>query len=163
MDKTTFGIEGVSLKYNSKKLEFEKPIHCWLWVVTYCRKNKYYIITNKPLSKGIYEQLRAVISPKKVSSRDLYDAIGYHVNSIKYLNRLRTGFPRFNLWGKHDGAVTQAEADHAREKMAKLHSSYLRAKRKNKKQGVIVNTKTVRKKNSNNDEPRRKLTLNKTK
>lgn len=168
MDNATFGIDGVSLKYNSKKLQFEKPIHCWLWVVTYCRKNKFRILTNKPLSRNIYEQIRAVISPKKVSSRELYDAIGFHVNSIKYLNRIRAGAQRFNLWGKPDGRVTESEADHARKRMVELHSMYLRSRRKNKKQGIIINQKVGRgtrqsTSDDKGDKPKRVLTLNKTK
>jgi sRNA-binding protein len=98
----------------------------------------------------------------------LYDAIGFHVNSIKYLNRIRTGAPRFNLWGKPDGKVTEAESNHARKRMVELHSMYLRAKRKNKKQGVIVNQKVgrgMRQKTTTDksDKPKRVLTLNKTK
>jgi sRNA-binding protein len=161
MENATLDIEGVTLRYNSKKLDFEKPVSCWYWVVAYCRKNKYRIKTNQPLSRDIYDQLRAIISPKAVSSRDLYTAIGFHVSSIKYLNRLQAGRERFNLWGKPEGVVSEKEAQHARQKMAELHASYLRAKRKSKKQGIIVNPNKgrTRHKSSGN----KTLTLNKSK
>tara|TARA_X000001388_G_scaffold60537_1_gene45923 strand:+ start:11318 stop:11824 length:507 start_codon:yes stop_codon:yes gene_type:complete len=167
MDKATLGVEGVSLRYNSKKLDFNKPINCWLWVVAYCRRNKFYILTNRPLSRNIYSQLREVISPKKVSSRELYEAIGYHVNSIKYINRLRAGAERYNMWGNPDGVVTEEEATHARKRLVELHSAYLSSRRKAKKKGVIVNAKKAKRNSGPNESlgnnpKKRVLTLNKT-
>lgn len=141
MKDPTLGIDGVSLCYNSKRLEFESSYACWAWVVAYCKKNKYKLRLNKPLSKKIYDQLRGVISPKAVSSRELYNAVGFHVHSIKYLKRMYPGVERLNLWGKPDGTVTEQEAQHARKKLTELHPEYLRAKRKSKSRGIINNPK----------------------
>lgn len=159
MTDKTYGIKGVTPVFNSKKLEFDTPYCCWIWVVKYCRKHKYKIPTNKPLCRDIFKQLRAVISPKTVSSRELYNAVGFHVNSIKYLNRIRVGFPRFNLWGKQEGEVTETEVQYARKKLTELHPGYTRARRASRKQGVVINPKLKQRKPANKTSGPRKLTL----
>lgn len=160
MEDMTLGLEGVEKRHNSKKLDFDSPRHCWFWVVAYCKKNKYKLRLSKPLSKKIYDQLRGVISPKAVSSRDLYNAVGFHVNSIKYLKRMYPGVERLNLWGKSDGKVTAQEAQYAKQKLAEMHPDFIRAKRKSKKQGIIVNNKGKKPQGSGTTTGgRRKLTL----
>lgn len=159
MADKTYGLKGVSSVFNSKKLEFESPYHCWVWVVTYCRKHKYRILTNRPLSRDIFKQIRAVVSPKTVSSRDLYNAIGFHVNSIKYLTKIRPGAPRFNMWGKNEGSVTETEAQYARAKLAELHPSYVKSRRASRKRGIVVNPKLKQRSTDKPKVDRSKLTL----
>ena len=160
MTDKTYGLEGVRTTFNSKRLEFDGPRNCWFYVVAYCRKHGYKLKTNRPLSTDIFNQIRAVLSPKAVSSKELYNAIGFHVHSIKYLNRLRQGAPRFNLWGKQEGEVTESEVQFARKKLAEMHPAFLKSRRASKRKGVIVNPKL--KSNNQNPgakKPRGKLTL----
>lgn len=160
-DDPTFGLQGVNKKFNSKRLEFDSGQTAWFYILKYCKKNRYKLQTRKPLSTKIYDQLRAVISPKAVTGKDLYRAIGFHVNSIKYLNKMRPGTERFNLWGKPDGKVTLDEANYARETLTKLHPAYVRQRRTSRRQGVIVNPKAKGQTSAGEttNKPKKKFTL----
>jgi sRNA-binding protein len=112
------------------RTHFEHDYEVWFYIIKYLRENDYKISGYKPMSVKMYNQIRNVISPKKLSSKDLYRGIGFHVNSIAYLKIIKTGQKRWNLFGKPDGKVTQAESDFALQQMALVHPAYMRSLRK---------------------------------
>jgi len=137
-------LAGVNQKFNSKRLEFDDERSAWFFVVFTCRTNHYKLSLRKPLSKNIYQQIRGIISPKAMSSKELYRAIGYHVNSIKYLSNMKANTKRWNLWGRPDGIVSATESSKAQETLVLRHPEYMAAKRLSRRGGVqkriIVNT-----------------------
>lgn len=126
---------------NKKRLHFESDHYRWLWVSRYLREHDYKFKRDKPFSTKIYLQIRNVISPKIISSKDLYAALGFYTTSINYLKSIRAGAKRWNLYGRPDGKVTEKEADYARDKMFKVHSGYLKDLRKSRKKNnrIVVN------------------------
>jgi len=116
-----------------KRLQFQEDCDVWFYILKYLRQNDYKISGFKPMSVKIYRQIRNVISPKKLSSRDLYRGIGFHVNSIAYLKTLKVNKKRWNLFGKPDGVVTQIEANYALQQTALVHPKYLQSVRKSRK------------------------------
>ena len=123
------------MKEYPKRLNFDDPKSAWFWVVPYVRKSGYNMSLRYPLSKTIYSQLRNIISPKVMSSRDLYNAVGFHVHSIKYLECIQPNKPRLNLFGKVEGKVTFRDYKYAQRQLALHH--------KNKKPEKKVTGKTL--------------------
>lgn len=115
---------------SNKHLKFASNYEAMGWIKAFCQKHRYRVQWRTPLSLNIYKQLRAIISPKVMSSRQLYNAINFHQQSIKYLRGIIEGRPRYNISGLEDGVVTKEEEQQAREHLAKLHAGYLRDKRK---------------------------------
>lgn len=96
---------------------------------------------NKPLSKSIYREIRENVSKEEISSRDLYNAIGYHVRSINYLLKMRPGHGRFNIFGKKVDEVTPAESKNALGQLLSYHAEFMR-KRKLKSSKTAGTKKT---------------------
>jgi len=126
---------------HKKRLHFKSDHYRWIWVSRYLRENEYKFKRDKPFATKIYLQIRNVISPKIISSKDLYAAIGFYTTSINYLKSIKAGDNRWNLYGRPDGKVTEKEAAYARDKMVKVHSGYLMDLRKSRKKNnrIVVN------------------------
>jgi sRNA-binding protein len=142
-----------SAKKVVSRIQFEHDYDVWFYIIKYLRQHDYKISGSKPMSLKMYVQIRNVISPKKVSAKDLYRGIGFHVNSIAYLKIIKVNQKRWNLFGKPDGRVTQKEANFALQQMALIHPAYMKSLRKSRagKQTLVVEKKG------------RKLVLNKGK
>lgn len=87
--------------------------------------NAYKIRLHKPLSKSIYNQIRAAIPESVMSSRRIYDAIGHHVHSIRYLLRMKAGDSRFNIYGQREGKVSASDEKNAVMQLNKHHAKFM--------------------------------------
>lgn len=106
----------------------------------------YKVKWKQPLSKEIYREIREALPPEVISSRKLYDAIGYHVRSVSYLLKMRPNVPRYNIHGKKDGVVSEAESKHALQQLLAYHAEYMRDRRKRQKKMIVAkNVVTTRK------------------
>lgn len=131
----------------------DKHYQNWNRVVAELRRLGFKFKVKTPLSLTIYKEIRGVISPNYISSRALYEAIGFHVKSIQYLLKLRVGATRFNVNGKKAGTVTEDESKHALKELITHHSEYMRERRKRTRK--IIDAKPVRspKKNAERHKP----------
>lgn len=98
---------------------------------------------HKPLAKSIYNQIRQVIPRELMSSRKIYDSLGFHVQSIRYLMRLKAGDSRFNIQGQREGKVSPKEEAHARKMLIEHHPRFMSWKRKTKNK-IITASKPPR-------------------
>lgn len=89
----------------------------------FCFENKIKVPWDKVLTIGIYHELKAMLPEGLLTSRQLFRAIGHHVNSPSYLKRLVVGAQRFGLGYQHGALVTVAEAHSAKSQFFKLHSN----------------------------------------
>lgn len=89
------------------------------------KENSYRIRLHKPLSKSIYNQIRAAIPESVMSSRRIYDAIGHHVHSIRYLLRMKAGDSRFNIYGHREGKVSASDEKFAAMQLNKHHAKFM--------------------------------------
>lgn len=113
-------------KKSSKKYEdFGK-------IIQVLRDKGYKIKLDKPLSKMIYRQIKNALPPGFMTNAEIYEAIGFHVHSPKYLLKLRTGEVRFDIKGKKDGKVTEEESKFALETLYQHHAKFMRDRRKRK-------------------------------
>lgn len=97
----------------------------------------------QPLSKDIYNEIRQVLPHDLVTSRHLYDALGYHVRSVSYLLKMREGVFRYDIRGKKAGVVTAEESKYSLTQLLEHHADYMRDRRKRKNK-VIIATKPQR-------------------
>lgn len=109
-------------------------------VMAWLRQNGYKVRWFRPFSKQMYNQIKAALPEGYISSRRLYDAIGRHCRSVNYLTKLKAGDSRWNVWGKREGKVTVAEAEHAQKQLYEHHGKAMRSRRQNKGK-IIVNPK----------------------
>ena len=92
----------------------------------------------QPLSKEIYREIREALPQDVISSRKLYDAIGYHVRSVSYLLKMRPNASRYNIHGKKDGVVSEAESKYALKQLLSYHADYMRDRRKRQKKMITA-------------------------
>lgn len=111
-------------------------------IICYLYKAGYKVKWKQPLSKDIYREFREAIPHDVMTSRKLYDAIGFLVRSVKYLLKVRPGVARYDINGNKAGVVTEAESKHALKQLLEHHSEYMRDRRKRQKK-VIKATTTV--------------------
>jgi ProP effector len=71
----------------------------------------------RPLKIGIADDIAAQLDGA-LQPQDLRRALGHYANSIGYLKSFHAGAARLDLDGNIAGTVTEAEADHARVKLA---------------------------------------------
>lgn len=101
----------------------------------------------RPLSKGVYSELRTLISKEILSSKRLNAAIRHHVKSPGYLLLLREGAQRYNLQGKAEGRVSANESKYALGELYEHHAGLMKDRRKRRNKPVTSNRKAyVRKK-----------------
>lgn len=112
-------------------------------IIRFLKKAGLKVRWHKPLSKSIYHQIRAVLPPELISSRKLYDAIGFHVKSVRYLMRLKAGDSRFNIHGQREGKVSAADETYALKALVEHHPRFMSWKRKTKNK-IITATKPAR-------------------
>lgn len=112
-------------------------------IIRFLKKGGFKVRWHKPLSKSIYHQIRAVLPIELMSSRKLYDAIGFHVKSVRYLMRLKAGDSRFNIKGQREGKVSSADETYARKALIEHHPRFMSWKRKTKNK-IITATKPAR-------------------
>lgn len=103
----------------------------------FCFENKIKVPWDKVLTIGIYQDLKAILPEGLLTSRQLFKAIGHHVNSPSYLKRLVVGAQRFGIGYQHGAIVTVAEANSAKAQFFKLH-----AKKKQRKSPAPVKIQT---------------------
>jgi sRNA-binding protein len=134
-----------------EQITFDTPYEAWLWIRDYCDNHSTYKVKwVSPLSVNIFKQIRAILSPKVISSRTLFEALKFHTHSIKYLKTIRTGALRKNLWGKVDGEVTAEQSRYALEQLHKHHASYMaevrrtKRNRSNKNKNLVFKKRTPR-------------------
>lgn len=106
----------------------------------YCFENKIKVPWDKVLAVGIYQDLKSLLPQGFLTSKQLFNAIGHHVNSPAYLKRLLKGTQRYGIGYKANGQVTAKEANAAKSQFFKLH-----AKPKQKPQPKSAATVTTRK------------------
>lgn len=106
----------------------------------------YKVKWKQPLSKEIYKEIRAALPPEVVTSRKLYDALGYHVCSVSYLLKMRPGAARYNINGKKDGLVSDTESKYALRQLLEHHAEYMRDRRKRQKKMVTASKKVTTRK-----------------
>ncbi len=95
----------------------------------------------RPLSKGIYSDLRALIPHSDLSSKRLNAAVRHHVKSPGYLLLLREGNQRYDLYGKPNGRVSAAESKHALGELYAHHGGLMRDRRKRRNKPITSNRK----------------------
>lgn len=96
----------------------------------------------RPLSKGLYKELRELLATELISSKRLNNAIKHHVKSPGYLLLMRTGAQRYNLYGKPDGRVTEQESKHALGELYEHHAGLMRDRRKRRNKKITPTRKT---------------------
>ncbi len=121
-----------------KQVEKVQAYHDLGRVMNELRKMGYKVRWKEPLSKDIYQEIRAVLPKDFISSRALYDAIGYLVKSIKYLLKMRDGAFRYNLAGKKAGTVTAEESKFALQELLNHHGEYMRERRQRAKKIITA-------------------------
>lgn len=99
----------------------------------YCFANGIKVPWDKILAVGIYQDLKLVLPDGLMTNRQLFRAIGHHVNSPSYLKRIQVGKMRYGLKYKPTSRVTLSEAGIARHQFFKLHSSHNKPKNPNAK------------------------------
>lgn len=125
--------------FNRRLQTKEKPEYKTLGLIMkYLYKAGYKVKWKQPLSKEIYNEIRAVIPHEVVSSRKLYDAIGFLVRSVRYLLKIRPGATRYDINGKKAGQVTEAESKYALKQLLEHHAEYMRDRRKRQKKMIMA-------------------------
>lgn len=109
-------------------------------IICYLYKAGYKVKWKQPLSRDIYREIREVIPHDVISSRKLYDAIGFLVRSVKYLLKVRTDVARYDINGKKAGVVTEAESKYALKQLLEHHTDYMRDRRKRQKKVIPAKT-----------------------
>lgn len=109
-------------------------------VMAWLRQNGYSVRWFRPMSKQMYNQIKAALPEGYLSARRLYDALGWHCRSVNYLTKLKAGDSRWNVQGKREGKVTSDEAEFAIKQLYEHHGAAMRSRRKNKGK-IIVNTR----------------------
>lgn len=122
----------------------DKHYKNWNRVVAELRRLGFKFKVKTPLSLSIYREIRAAIAMEYISSRALYEAIGFHVKSVQYLLKIRPGAVRYDIRGRKAGKVTDAESKHALQDLLTHHPDYMRDRRKRTRKIIDVKTKPSR-------------------
>ena len=100
---------------------------CELWPRTFEVEGR----NRRPLSIGIHTALLGAVAPAMgagdVTVKDIKRALARYTSADGYLRNMRTGTGRLDLDGKIVGAVTPAEAKHARQILGERHRKKLAA------------------------------------
>lgn len=116
-------------------------------LIKYLKQNGYKVRWHKPLSKAIYPQIREVVPASIMSSRRIYEAIGHHVHSIRYLLRMKAGDSRFNIKGEREGKVSKKDEQFAQQQLMKHHGEFMAYKRRMRNKPITSNRPVRRKPN----------------
>lgn len=127
----------------------DKHYKDWNRVVAELRRLGYKFKVKTPLSLSIYREIREAIAMDYISSRALYQAIGFHVKSIQYLLKIRPDAVRYDIRGKKAGKVTEEESKHALKELLTHHPDYMRDRRKRTRK--IIDAKPTRSPKKNGD------------
>jgi sRNA-binding protein len=95
----------------------------------YCFEHKLRVPWNKVLAIGIYQDLKQVLPNDLMTSRELFRALGHHVNSPSYLKRVSVGAQRYGLKYTLASRVTIGEAMIAKAQFFKLHAAHRKAQK----------------------------------
>lgn len=147
-DKTTgtglSSLKSSQTSYKERARAKDRPEYATLGIVMKALyKLGYKTKWKQPFSKEIYREIREALPSEVVTSRKLYEAIGYHVRSVSYMLKLRPNAVRYNINGKRDGVVTEEESRFALKQLLEYHSDYMRDRRKRQKK-MIPAKKAVR-------------------
>ena len=102
----------------------------WRNIVTLLESRGFKVDVKNPLNKGVYRDIREALSADEISSNKLHEAIGFHVNSIKYLRKMREGAKRYNIRGEVAGIVSKEEQEYALSQLKKIHPTFRMRKKK---------------------------------
>ncbi len=124
-----------------KPVEKVQAYHDLGRVMAELRRLGFKVRWKEPLSKSIYHEIRSTLPKEFISSRALYESIGYLVKSIKYLLKMRDGAFRYNLAGKKAGTVTAEESKFALKELLAHHAEYMRERRQRTKKIITAQKK----------------------